>query len=141
MPVKYLIAATCLFLTSHVMAEQKPPAVSSSVLLKSSASWDGTPYKAYPEGQPELTVLQINIPAETSLNWHTHPIPNAAYVVSGELTVETRDSGERIHLKKGDTLPEMVDSVHRGKTGKVPVELIVFYAGARDIPVSQPVTK
>ncbi|WP_024696228.1 cupin domain-containing protein [Pseudomonas syringae] len=137
MHIKLFVAAACLLLTGHAMADHKPQTVESRVLLKSTASWDGTPYAAYPQGQPELTILKINIPARTSLNWHTHPIPNAAYVVSGELTVEARDSGKQIVLKKGDTLAEMVGIPHRGKTGKKPVELIVFYAGTPQAPLSQ----
>ena len=64
-------------------------------------------------------------------------MPNAAYVVSGELLVEKRDGGQTIRLVAGDVLPEMVNGVHRGVTGDAPVVLIVFYAGARGLPVSE----
>ena len=110
--------------------------VQSTVLLKSSSSWDGVPYGAYPAGLPELTVLNIKIPANTALNWHEHPMPNAAYVVSGDLTVETRESGQSILLKSGDVLPEMVNRQHRGVTGNTAVELVVFYAGTLGMPLS-----
>jgi hypothetical protein len=33
-------------------------------------------------------------------------------------------------------LPEMVGTVHRGWTGDAPVELIVFYAGAKGMPTA-----
>jgi len=66
-------------------------------------------------------------------------MPNAAYVVSGELLVEKRDGGQTIRLVAGDVLPEMVNGVHRGVTGDVPVVLIVFYAGARGLPVTETV--
>jgi quercetin dioxygenase-like cupin family protein len=110
--------------------------VQSTVLLKSSSSWDGTPYDAYPAGIPELTVLNIKIPANTALNWHEHPMPNAAYVVSGQLTVETLEGGQSILLKPGDVLPEMVNRQHRGLTGNTAVELVVFYAGTPGMPLS-----
>ena len=110
--------------------------VESTVLLKSSTSWDGTPYDAYPVGNPELTVLNIKIPANTALKWHEHPMPNAAYVVSGNLTVETREGGKSIQLKPGDVLPEMVARQHRGLTGDSAVELVVFYAGTPGMPLS-----
>nr|WP_244165827.1 cupin domain-containing protein [Pseudomonas abietaniphila] len=115
--------------------------VQSTVLLKSSSSWDGMSYDAYPAGIPELTVLNIKIPANTALNWHEHPMPNAAYVVSGHLKVETRESGQSILLKPGDVLPEMVNRQHRGVTGNTAVELVVFYAGTAGMPLSssQPV--
>ncbi|SAK92372.1 hypothetical protein AWB76_06807 [Caballeronia temeraria] len=54
-----------------------PETTVSTVLLKSDHSWDGTRYKSYPAGQPQLTVLNIVIPAHTALPWHTHPMPNA----------------------------------------------------------------
>jgi quercetin dioxygenase-like cupin family protein len=68
-------------------------------------------------------------------------MPNAAYVVSGELLVEKRDGGQTIRLVAGDVLPEMVNGVHRGATDDVPVVLIVFYAGARGLPVSETLDK
>ena len=111
--------------------------VSVETLLKTGASWDGTPYERYPETAPELTVLKITIPPRTALPWHRHPMPNAAYVVSGELLVEKRDGGQTIRLVAGDVLPEMVNGVHRGVTGDMSVVLIVFYAGARGLPVSE----
>ena len=111
--------------------------VSVETLLKAEASWDGTPYERYPAAAPELTVLKIVIPPRTAFPWHRHPMPNAAYVVSGELLVEKRDGGQTIRVVAGDVLPEMVNGVHRGVTGDVPVVLIVFYAGARGLPVSE----
>ena len=115
-------------------AESKPE-VKSEVLLKTNTSWDGTPYKEYPKGKPELTVLKITIPPNSSLNWHTHPMPNAAYVLSGSLTVEKKD-GKQQHITKGQVLAEMVNELHRGVTGDEPVELVVFYAGTNGLPLS-----
>jgi len=111
--------------------------ISVETLLKTGASWDGTRYERYPDAAPELTVLKITIPPRTALPWHRHPVPNAAYVLSGELLVEKRDGGQTIRLVAGDVLPEMVNGVHRGVTGDVPVVLIVFYAGAQGLPVSE----
>jgi quercetin dioxygenase-like cupin family protein len=132
---KALVVLGVLLTTTACNAQ--PGKLDSTVLLKSTASWDGTAYKAYPAGQPELTLLKINIPAKTTLNWHRHPIPNAAYVASGELEVETQDGSKSIRLKQGDTLAELVDIMHRGKTGDSPVELIVFYAGTPGVALSE----
>lgn len=65
-------------------------------------------------------------------------MPNAAYVLSGELTVEKKDSGEKKTLSAGQVLPEMVGALHRGLTRDSPAVLIVFYAGAKGMPLSQP---
>lgn len=131
-----LIALACL-LTLGCSNTDKKTGIEKEVLLQSSSSWDGTPYASYPQGSPELTLLKLKIPANTELKWHTHPIPNAAYILAGELTVEARDSGQTRVLKQGQTLAEMVNTVHRGKTGDSPVELIVFYAGSQGIALSE----
>ncbi|HEY4072872.1 MAG TPA: cupin domain-containing protein [Herbaspirillum sp.] len=113
------------------------PAVQTKELLRSGASWDGVPYTAYPNGAPEITVLQITIAPHSALAWHTHPMPNAAYVLSGELTVEKKSTGEKKLITKGQVLPEMVNELHRGMSGDAPVVLIVFYAGTKGMPLSQ----
>ena len=64
-------------------------------------------------------------------------MPNAAYVVRGSLTVETQ-SGQKLLLSEGDTLPETVDTVHRGTSGSQAVELIVFYAGVKGQSLNGP---
>ena len=109
----------------------------SETLLQSSSSWDGAPYTTYPAGQPELSVLKMIIPPHTQLQWHTHPMPNAAYILSGELTVERKADGKIHHFTAGQVVAEMVDALHRGVTGDAPVTLIVFYAGTEGMPLSQ----
>jgi quercetin dioxygenase-like cupin family protein len=123
-------------LTSGAVLAADAPTATNEVLLKSTSSWDGTPYIGYPDGAPELTTLKITIPPRTELPWHTHPMPNVAYVLSGELTVEQREGGQSKTIKAGDVLPEMVDINHRGRTGDNPVVLIVFYAGTKGMPLS-----
>jgi len=112
----------------------------SETLLKTTKSWDGTPYKAYPSGQPEITVLRIYVPPHSTLAWHYHPVINAAYVLSGELTVQRRDNDQRQAIHAGQVLPEMVDNAHRGYTGDQSATLIVFYAGASGGSITVPVT-
>jgi quercetin dioxygenase-like cupin family protein len=112
--------------------------VNVELLMQSTTSWDGVPYAAYPAGQTELTMLKITIAPHTTLPWHTHPMPNAAYVLSGELTVEKAEGGLKRQLVAGDVLPETVNSTHRGYTGDRPVVLLVFYAGAQRVPLSRP---
>jgi len=108
-------------------------------LIQTEKSWDGVLYKEYPKGTPELSVLKITVAPNTKLAWHEHPIPNAAYVLDGVLTVEKKASGEKRLLKAGEVLSEMVDSAHRGYTGKEGVTLVVFYAGQKGIPLSKAV--
>ena len=125
-------------LTSGAVLAADAPTATNEVLLKSTSSWDGTPYISYPDGAPELTTLKITIPPRTELPWHTHPMPNVAYVLSGELTVEQREGSQSKTIQAGDVLPEMVNINHRGRTGDNPVVLIVFYAGTKGMPLSEP---
>jgi quercetin dioxygenase-like cupin family protein len=105
-------------------------------LLQTTGSWDGTRYTRYVSGQPQITVLRIRIPAHTALGWHEHPMISAAYIVSGQLTVEIRGRREHQTLHSGQALAESVDTVHRGYTTDQPVELVVFYAGAVGLPLT-----
>jgi quercetin dioxygenase-like cupin family protein len=111
--------------------------VTSQTLLATTKTWDGTPYTTYAKGQPELTVLKIMIPAHTKLSWHEHPMPNAAYILSGDLTILTY--GGKTHVvHAGQAVAEVVNKVHRGITGAKPVVLLAFYAGTNGTPVSIP---
>ena len=107
----------------------------AQVVLKTSQAWDGSAYAAYPAGRPELTLVRMKIAPHAVLPWHTHPMPNVAYVVAGTLRVEKRGTGETRDLKAGDALPELVGVVHRGVAGDQGVELLVFYAGAQGLPL------
>lgn len=113
------------------------PGVRSESLLRSSSSWDGEPYKCYPSGQPELSILKITLSPYTELEWHSHPTPSAAYVVAGELTVERKKDGEKRYFAAGQAVSETVDTLHRGVAGNEPVILIVFYAGSPGVPLTQ----
>ena len=91
---------------------------------------------AYPQGQPKITILRISIPAGVRLGTHSHPVINAGVLISGQLTVVTID-GKTLHLKAGDPIVEVVNTLHYGiNQGKVPAEIIVFYAGVVDMPIT-----
>lgn len=105
-------------------------------ILQTTQSWDGQNYQGYPTGQLQLTVLRITIPPNTALHWHEHPVISVAYVLSGNLTIEKRDTGERTIVHAGQTVAETVQTTHRGFTTDEPVELVVFYAGQVGLPIT-----
>ena len=106
------------------------------VLLKTTSTWDNTEYQRLKIKNPEVTVLKIVIGVDEELPMHKHDLVNIAYVKKGTLTVITDDNKE-ITLHEGDVLPELVGKYHYGKnTGKEPVELIVFYLGQKETPLS-----
>lgn len=121
--------------------ETRGRVVHSETLLRTGSSWDGEPYKHYPSGQPELTILKITLPPHSELEWHCHPVPNAAYILSGELTLERKEDGKKQHFVAGQAVSETVDTLHRGLTGREAVELIVFYAGSPGVPLTQYVAR
>ena len=56
--------------------------------------------------------------------------------MNGELTVVTEDK-RTLHLKAGESIVEVVNKWHYGKNdGNETAEVIVFYAGVLDTPIS-----
>jgi quercetin dioxygenase-like cupin family protein len=129
-----LLQTGCAMVRISPEANEALPVVKE--LVKTNQSWDGTFLPAYPQGQPEITILQISIPAGTRLDTHSHPVMNAGVLISGQLTVVTKD-GKTLHLKAGDPIVEVVNTFHYGiNQGKVPAEIVVFYAGIIDTPIT-----
>jgi quercetin dioxygenase-like cupin family protein len=137
LPLLVIVTLAFALLREAKAGENRQRAVRSETLLRTSSSWDGEPYKSYPSGQPELSVLKITLAPHTELEWHSHPIPNAAYIVSGELTLERKKDGKKQHFAAGQAVSETVDTFHRGVAGNEPVVLIVFYAGSPGMPLTQ----
>jgi quercetin dioxygenase-like cupin family protein len=109
--------------------EANHASISVEEIVRSSKSWDGKLLVAYPQGQPEITILRISIPAGARLETHSHPVINAGVLMSGQLTVKTTD-GQVLRLKAGDPIVEVVNTLHYGiNDGTVPAEIVVFYAG------------
>lgn len=132
-----LLLGGMLLMTSNITNAQQTAKGSFETLMQTSTSWDGESYISYPQGKPELSILKITVPAHTTFGWHTHPVPNAAYVLSGHLTVEKQAGDSKKTIHAGETLAETVGTVHRGFTEDEPVTLIVFYAGANGVPLSE----
>jgi quercetin dioxygenase-like cupin family protein len=126
-----IFSATAVYASENLETKAK-------VALKEESSWDGNAYKSYPEGKPQLTILEITIPPHTALPWHQHPVLNAAYVVSGELTVEDRLTGKSLKVHAGQAFAESVNSSHRGVTEDQQAVVIVTYSGVEGTPLSIP---
>ena len=67
-------------------------------LAKTVRSWDGETLPQYLQGQPEVTILRIRIPAGSKLEMHHHPVINAGVLLKGELTV-VADDNKTLHLR------------------------------------------
>ena len=135
--MKTFLCGICLtlLLTSTIWA-QDADVVKVDVLAKTSSSWDGATLPDYPKGRPEITILRIKIPPKFTLPLHIHPEINAGVLLKGELTVVTEDK-KTLHLKAGDSIVEVVNTWHYGKNeGNEPAEIIVFYAGIKEKPIT-----
>jgi quercetin dioxygenase-like cupin family protein len=127
----------CLIpLFACVSTEQTKNEIKVVEVVKSSHSWNGTKLPLYSQGQPEVTVLRITIPKGVTLPMHQHPVINVGVLLKGELTVKTQ-KGETLLMKAGDPIVEVVDTWHLGtSTGKEDAEIMVFYAGVKDTPLT-----
>jgi len=123
-----------LLLSSCVAAKVKE--VHVVTLAETSKAWNGDDVPNYPEGKPKITVLKITIPPKTKLHKHYHPVINSGIVLKGELKVVDINNNVLI-LKQGDVIVELVNKIHYGiNEGKKPVEIVVFYAGTVDVPIT-----
>lgn len=135
--MKKIFYSVCLilFLTGFVSAQEENQ-VRTDVLAKTGISWDGMALPEYARGKPEITILKIKIPPKTKLPLHKHPVINAGVLLKGTLTVITEED-EELHLKAGDAIIEVVNKWHYGiNEGNEFAEIIVFYAGVQDSPIT-----
>jgi quercetin dioxygenase-like cupin family protein len=134
--LEVIVTSSLLWMFAAAPAAAGDPRVAVSQLLQTTRSWDGSKYSRYVAGQPQITILKIRIPPNTALDWHEHPMISAAYVASGQITLEIRGTRKRKTFSAGQALAESVATVHRGYTTSQPVDLVVFYAGAVGLPLS-----
>ncbi len=110
--------------------------VSAEILAQGATGWDGGAI-TYPKTTPEMTVQKISITTdgqEVVLPIHCHSIPLAAYVLSGSVKV-VKTSGEEKQFQAGDAFIEVMKAWHKGIFTE-DTELLVFYAGEKDVPLS-----
>ncbi len=137
-----VILAACAVLMIMVTSEntqaQTVQSAHRELLLQSTSSWNGKAYTHYPSGQPQLTTIKITLAPHTALPWHTHPIPNAGYILEGQLTIHDRTSGAAHTFHKGEAFSESVDDEHRGESGDTETKVLLTYAGTPGLPTSVP---
>jgi quercetin dioxygenase-like cupin family protein len=133
-----IIAAASLSNAYAQAGAAKVEPAQREVLLQADQSWNGQPYTQYPKGRPELTMLKVTLAPHTVLPWHTHPFPNAGYVLSGTLTLHDKARGKTRVVHQGEAFAESVDDVHRGEAGDEPAVLLITYAGIPGVPTSIP---
>ncbi len=107
-------------------------------LLVTSATSAGQPIVYRPAKTAEVSMLEVTIDAGAETGWHQHPAHGYAYVVSGELEIETAD-GRKNRYRAGDAFAEVVNLRHNGRAlGSEPVKLLVTFTGVKGKPFTQP---
>ena len=130
----FLVLVTTSLSLAH--ADEAHPGIVTNLIIRSGSDWTGSTLPSYLANTPEIAVVKFTIPPKTALPIHKHPAINAAYVVDGEITV-IQEGGIQRTFKKGEVIIEMVDKWHHGTNeGSVPVELVVFYATTKDLPLA-----
>jgi quercetin dioxygenase-like cupin family protein len=108
--------------------------VQSNIILRAETMSNGEPIDYLDTDRPQVTVMTVDIAPGAGTGWHSHPMPVYAYVMAGQLTVEI-ERGKTAEFMEGDAIIEVVNLRHNGTNhGKVPVKLLVFYLGAKDVP-------
>ncbi len=103
-------------------------------LLRTTVNSLGQAIEYPSEGVPEVTALLIEMMPGEDNGWHQHPVPLLGYLLAGELTVY-QITGEKRVVRAGEVSLESVNVIHRGvNEGTVPLKMIVFVAGIKDVP-------
>ena len=110
------------------------PDAKVSELLKTTKTWEGKDI-VYPDGKPEVTVVQLSIDEGFNTGFHCHPVASFGYILSGELEVELIDGSKKV-FKKGEPFAEVIDTWHMGEAVNGPVELVIVYTGKEGTPVT-----
>ncbi|MCG5531261.1 cupin domain-containing protein [Halorhodospira halochloris] len=134
--MRYFLVLVFVALVPLAAAHDNSQEAQEDTLVRTTQSWDGNTLPAYPEGQPEVTILKIRVPAGAQLDVHHHPVINAGVLLEGELTVVSKEGG-KLNLEAGDAIVELVDTPHYGRNdGDEEAVIIVFYAGVEEKPVT-----
>jgi quercetin dioxygenase-like cupin family protein len=101
-------------------------------LLSTTTTWEGEQI-VYPEGEAQITSVLLQIAEGEVTPFHCHPVPTLGYILKGKIEVETQ-SGETSVFSEGESVVEVLGTLHRGKALGGPVEVVVFYAGSTSVP-------
>lgn len=101
--------------------------VRADILTKDIVSWDGSSIQ-YPLGKAEISVTKYTVPRGLIISDHCHPIPVAAYVLTGAIEV-TKPSGEKKIFRQGEAYIGMMNKWHGGRGVGEDTQVIIFHAG------------
>ncbi|MBD5356754.1 MAG: cupin domain-containing protein [Bacteroides sp.] len=119
-------------------SELEDTGIVSEKLVEGSTAWDGSALPSYPSGSPVVSIYKYIFPPHTVTNPHFHKLINCGIVLSGTLTIVNED-GSSHDFHAGEAFIETDNEVHHGENrGDTDVEVIMFYAGDGETPLSVP---
>jgi quercetin dioxygenase-like cupin family protein len=133
-----LVISSCfIFGPAHAQTSTEQP-VKSTQILQTENTWNGQDIEYPITESEEITALNIEFAPGAETAWHRHPVASLAYVVSGELEVILKDTGERKLFREGDAFAEVINTWHYGRNiGEEPVEIVVFYVGQKGMQLTE----
>ena len=106
----------------------------AKIIARTSETWEGKPI-VYPKGEAEITALHLTFEQDVIVPNHCHPMPGAGYILKGTIEVTT-ENGDKNLMKAGEPFFEVVNTFHKGRVVKGPVEILVFFLGVKGQKVS-----
>lgn len=135
-----LLFAISSFFISDLVRAQTPTEqpVKSTQILQTETTWNNMGIEYPVSGTEQITALHIEFAPGAETTWHRHPVPSLAYIISGELEVILKNTGETKTFRQGDAFAEVINTWHYGKNiGDEPVKIVVFYVGERGMQLTE----
>ena len=130
----WILTSFMMLLPFGVAAAEYDAGVQAKIILQTEAMSNGEPIDYQDTDHPRVTVMVVDIAPGAQTGWHSHPVAVYAYVMAGNLSVQIEGS-KTSQFKEGEAIIEVVKLKHNGiNNGKVPVKLVVFYLGEKDMP-------
>jgi quercetin dioxygenase-like cupin family protein len=130
----WILTGFMMLLPFSAAAAQYDAGVQAKIILQTETMSNGEPIDYLDTDHPSVTVMIVDIAPGAQTGWHSHPVAVYAYVMAGNLSVQL-EGGKTFEFKEGEAIIEVVKLKHNGiNNGKVPVKLVVFYLGEKDIP-------
>ncbi|MEM7008468.1 MAG: cupin domain-containing protein [Thermodesulfobacteriota bacterium] len=101
---------------------------------KTVQTWDGKPF-VYPDGTPEVTVVDLEIDDGFNTGYHCHPVVSIVHVLKGELQIQLYNGPKKV-FKAGEMFTEVVDTWHSGEAINGDVEALIYYIGNKEDPLT-----
>ena len=125
MKLVYLLASFVVLFASHLQA-QELTGVTVTQLLSITVAASRQPI-VLPHKNAQIVASIFDVAPGAALPVHKHPYPRYAYVLSGNLRVTNKDTGQSDTYKSGDFIVEAVGQWHTGANiGEEPVKLLVI---------------